>query len=775
MQDRSVAAFDDPSDTAPALSLREYWDILRRRKAVIMQTFVIVVLAGVLVTTFSPPTFRSVARLLVEVPTVNINQVNTDNPLAELLRVNQFYTVPTQVELLRNPAMLQTAGQKLGRKLPDLSVDAVPNTQIIEVTAEDSDPQLVAAGPNAVLDAYLEQLDSVNNAGIRKSLAFAEKGARDAEQRLNRAEAALADFKNRHRVADLDANRTAQLGEVGDLEQAYQQAQTQLSGVLAQIEVTKNQIRRSPRVASEVLSAEADPAIQALETSIVQLQAQRAGLLEEYTEINPRVLAVDAQIARLREREAEQRRTMRLRNTRANPAYVALETKLADLSTQASGLSAQAAQTGNRLVEARRRLGSFPSWEAEQSRLQRRLEAAKLQYTRFTQEREDLRLRAQSPRVSARIIERAQAPLRPVRPKKMQNIVFSVLLGLFFGLCFALLQEFMDDRINSLDEADRVLRLPNLGQVPAIEEAGLRMIRDAQTFSPIAEAYRSLRTNINFAAVDNPVRTLGITSSGPGEGKSTTIANLAVAMAMDNKRVIVVDADLRRPTQHKLFNLPASPGLTDILVGTHSIGDVIRPGGADGVQIIPAGSIPPNPAELLGSEAMAHFIDAVRTLADIVLFDSPPALAVADATLLASRVDGTLFVLAFGETRKTAARQALDLLSRARVPVLGTVLNKMDAGAGGYYYGKYYYTPLADADERNVLPEGTMPAKTNGASNGSSNGAHDTHHDNSNGNGANGGSNGVVLPAGKKKRVATIVTPDPNADLNDRDRNRESK
>lgn len=695
MQDRSPDYFADAPP--PAASLREYGEILRRRRAIIAQTFVIIVLAGVLVTLFSPPTYRSVARLLVEIPTFNVNQVNTENPLADLLRPNQFYTVPTQVELLRNPAMGAKAAQRLGGRLPNMNVDAVLNTQIIEVTAEDSDPQRAAEGPNALLDTYLADLDKANNEGLRKSLRYAEKGASAAERELTRVEAALTAFKRRHNVADLEKNREAALNDVGALETAYQQAQTQLSSLQAQIEVTKRQAVQSPRLASEVLSSASDPAIQALETQIVALQAQRRGLLEEFTDVNPRVLAVDAQLARFNERLAQQRKSMALRNTRVNPNYVLLQSKLADLATQASGASAQAVQTGKRLAEVRQRLGGFPSWEAEQAQLQRRLELAQMQYKRFSQEREDLRLREQTPRVSARIIERAQAPSVPVRPKKLQNILFSVLLGAFFGLCFALLQEFLDDRINSSDEADRVLRLPNLGQVPAIEESGLRLIRDTKTFSPITEAYRSLRANINFAAVDNPVRTITITSSGPGEGKSTTIANLAMAMALDGKRVIVVDADLRRPSQHKLFNIKPSPGLTDILVGTHAISDVIR--GAEGVervQVIPAGSVPPNPAELLGSEAMAHFIDAVRSLADVVLFDSPPALAVADATLLSARVDGTLFVLAFGDTRKTAARQALELLSRARGNVLGTVMNKMDASAGGYYYGKYYYTPVTD-------------------------------------------------------------------------------
>ena len=234
------------------------------------------------------------------------------------------------------------------------------------------------------------------------------------------------------------------------------------------------------------------------------------------------------------------------------------------------------------------------------------------------------------------------------------------------------------------------MRLPNLGHVPLVEEEGLRLIRDISTFSPLMESYRSLRTNINFAAVGTKLRSLVVTSSVPAEGKSTTAANLAMAMALDGKRVIIIDADLRRPSLHKLFRLESSPGLTDILVGTHEIADVIKPSGVDNVSVISAGSPPPNPAELLGSAKMGELITELESLADIVLFDSPPTLAVADSIVLAARTNGVLLVIGYGETKKTNSRNAVAALQRANARVLGTVLNRVEGPSSGYYYGKYY-------------------------------------------------------------------------------------
>jgi len=309
-------------------------------------------------------------------------------------------------------------------------------------------------------------------------------------------------------------------------------------------------------------------------------------------------------------------------------------------------------------------------------------------------------------------MQKAQVPQSPTR-SRTQFMLLGAFLGLALGILLSLLQEYLDDRINSIDEAERLLQLPSLGLIPVIEEEGLRKVR-AKTFSPITEAYRSLRSNMNFASVDSPLRTLMITSTSPGEGKSMTASNLATVVAMDGKRVILVDADLRRPTVHKLFNINKTPGLTDVLVGTHTISEVIKTTSIPNVSVITAGTQAPNPAELLGSEAMAHFVEAIKELADFVLFDAPPTLAVSDPVLLSARMDGVLFVISIGETKKGGARQGLSLLARARSNVLGTVLNKLDLNGQGYY-GRYYssYSPTQEEGDGEFTIENSVKPELN--------------------------------------------------------------
>lgn len=206
--------------------------------------------------------------------------------------------------------------------------------------------------------------------------------------------------------------------------------------------------------------------------------------------------------------------------------------------------------------------------------------------------------------------------------------------------------------------------------------------------SPITEQYRTLRTNIEFSSVDQVYKTIIVTSSSPGEGKSTTVANLAVAFAQQKKKVLLVDADLRKPTVHYTFNLKNVRGLTNVLTKQVVLTEAVQPTDVEHLSILTCGPIPPNPAELLGSSSMSQFIELAKTQFDVVLFDTPPILAVADAQILANKVDGSILVISSGTTEQDAAVKSKDLLESAKGKVLGAVLNKKKASDSQYYY--YY-------------------------------------------------------------------------------------
>jgi len=204
---------------------------------------------------------------------------------------------------------------------------------------------------------------------------------------------------------------------------------------------------------------------------------------------------------------------------------------------------------------------------------------------------------------------------------------------------------------------------------------------------PSAEAYRAFRTNVTFVnAEERALKLLCVTSPGPGEGKSTTAANLAITLAQQGTHVLLVDADLRRPVVHRAFNLVQEPGLTDILVGAATLREAARPNVVTNLDVLPAGALPPNPSELLGSAAMHRLLEQLRAEYDMVIFDSPPALAVTDSTVLGASTDGMIIVVRAGETEEAAAQQALEQFRRVHARVAGAVLNGVEAKGDRYYY-----------------------------------------------------------------------------------------
>ncbi|HHV38998.1 MAG TPA: CpsD/CapB family tyrosine-protein kinase [Tepidimicrobium sp.] len=212
--------------------------------------------------------------------------------------------------------------------------------------------------------------------------------------------------------------------------------------------------------------------------------------------------------------------------------------------------------------------------------------------------------------------------------------------------------------------------------------------------SVISEAYRTLRTNIQFSSIDKPIKSIVITSSIPGEGKSTIAINTAITMAQAGKKVLLLGCDLRKPSLHKAFIMSNSRGLTNILAGNESYEDIIyKPKGVEGLDIIGSGPIPPNPAELLGSIKMKDFIGDMKQVYDMVILDTPPMGAVTDAAVLSTIVDGTILVCSVGEADIDAARMSKDLLDKVNANILGVVLNKVPVDGGGYYgyqYSEYY-------------------------------------------------------------------------------------
>jgi succinoglycan biosynthesis transport protein ExoP len=290
------------------------------------------------------------------------------------------------------------------------------------------------------------------------------------------------------------------------------------------------------------------------------------------------------------------------------------------------------------------------------------------------------------------VVEEATYPWWPISPNINRNVLLASVIGLALAVGGAFVIEYLDDTIKSPKDVTRTANLPTLGTLARIEGEDYpgKLIALQAPLSPAVEAYRVLRTNLQFAELDRPLKTLMITSPNASEGKSLVVANLAVVIAQSGQRVVLVDTDLRRPVMHEIFRLPNRHGLSDAVLHTNPLlAERLQATQIKNLKVLTSGPQPPNPAELLGSTRMLETIENLTNLADIVLFDSPPALIVSDATILGTRLDGVIMVNDYGRTRSSHAHQAVENLRQVRVNLIGVVLNRMTTDSYDYYYRSY--------------------------------------------------------------------------------------
>lgn len=362
------------------------------------------------------------------------------------------------------------------------------------------------------------------------------------------------------------------------------------------------------------------------------------------------------------------------------------EARLQELGNEIESLQIQISDVGEATTAAER---------ATLSRLQTNLNEAQVQYTDVFNNLNQLRI-DQAKEISNLIqVEPAKENTNPIRPRTMTNTLLAAVVGGMLAVGIIFLIEYLDDTVKTPDQVLADTNMSTLGAIAQIksDEKTQGLITQRAPRDPISEAYRVVRTNLSFSAVDEGLTSLLVSSASPGEGKSTTTANLAVVMAQTGKKVILVDADLRRPVQHKLFNLSNNMGLTtSILDNRTSVLQHVQDTPIPNLRLLTSGPIPPNPAELLNSQRMAEVLAELKKESDITIIDTPPVLTVADASILGPQVNGAILVVETGSTRRDALVNAVERLSQTGTHIFGALLNKVKLDRAGYGYYYYYYS-----------------------------------------------------------------------------------
>ena len=387
----------------------------------------------------------------------------------------------------------------------------------------------------------------------------------------------------------------------------------------------------------------------------------------------------------------------------------AIATEYVDSSraAQRASLSDAAEEVQKRLDQAESEildLGRKITTSGKTDELAASLQIATGTYTTLAEKLEQLRINERLESGPGRVVSPAVVDEGVVSPKPLRNGVLGLAVGLVFGLGMALLYEYLDNTIKSTEEAERIFGVPVLGTVPAekMEKGEKRRLAIVQSpGSPTAEAYRVLRNSLDFINFQHDMKSIIVTSAAPGEGKSTVAANLAAALAQAGKKVVLVSVDFRRPTTEQFFNVNNMIGLSDVLLGTHSLKAALQRPGDEQLLVLTSGKMPPNPSELLGSNKMQEVIKSLEEWGDWVIIDTPPLLAVADPAAVARWADGVLMVTQANVSTRDAGKKALELLNQVGAKITGVIVWGLDesksgsAGYGyssGYYYASYYAT-----------------------------------------------------------------------------------
>lgn len=697
-----------------------WYDVIVRRLELALGLFIAAAAASFIVTIRERPVFQSSATLLV----------NSDKPSADAGVIfgtqagllSRRPNLANHIEVIRSHTLAQmvldTLPAELLSQLPrrgadpaaalsrEVSARPVRDADMIRLSVRAPTPELARALTLAYLDAYQAFTLERSRADISAVKVFVRSQLDVVAARLDSIESALEDYKRTNRVTDISEETRALIDRQAQLLGLYERTRAERSGREEQLRLLLRTLGAEGQEAQPALNALAAPAAAGLRDELVRLESERTSLLVQgYTDSSPRVVAISRRTQALKERlqtavaallaAAEPAAGL------AGPADVA--SRIGETQAELVRLEASERSLSGVVADCDNRLSQLPQRERQLARLARDVEVDRQVHSLLAQRYEETRIQEAGRLSSVTIVDPPLAG-RKVKPSLHQGLLLALAIGLSVAFAGAWCVDRFDTRVHRLEDLERqgatcIAAIPRVEETlpPTPDDANRAVAGPISVRLPdsvAAEAFRVLRTNVQFAAAatDTRLRTMIVTSADASEGKTTVAANLAVVLAQSGSRVLLVDADLRKPRQHSLFRQRKKPGLTDaVMLGTPQE-QAVRPSLVAGLDLLFAGTTPPSPVDFLNSAALASYLKRLGDSYDCIVVDTPPVLVSADAAILASRVDGVLLVARIGKTDLRSLAEARRLLDQAGSRLLGVVANEQRPRRGyGYYRYRYRY------------------------------------------------------------------------------------
>lgn len=693
----------DSSDVGSgAQSLRRFGQILKRRKKIIAATLLAVFAGTYFLGRSQKEVFVSSATMRAVSNSRSAAPSSAGDPLGiieQMASGTSDRRVESQLVILQSPQLMAEAMKRIGpnerKAIRNVSMDGkVGTSDLIDVNVTAATPDAAEHFANVVCNTYINRTLQANRNQLAAATDYARKQRDTVGAKLKSARERLRTFQERSGFVSASAQTSSGLGQLQALQAQIEATTRDHAAIMAQLQSAR--ARASVLPIEELRSSQivTRPEVTALRNRIIELEKQRSDLIfaQGFREDAPQVRDITEQLNAARAQLAREPKTEEgLQMRGLNAARAALDGQISSLTGQLADVDARQSKLREQIGRVRIEVARVPGLGQQLSALQGEVDTHSRDFQALNDRYTQLQMSQQAKLPDATLLF-SSSPATAVAQNRKRNLILAAALGLVLALALAALADWMDDRVHNEEEAKNALQLPVLAQVPMMNGRESPALTHASLPSPQLENFRMLRTLVAFSPLPSPARSVLLTSSLPGEGKSVCAANFAIAAALSGERVILIDGDLRRPTQHELFSLPNDIGFSSVASGRVALREALVDTRTPGLRLLPGGPVEPNPFTLLNGPQGRAAIREAMELADLVVVDSPPALLFADAQLLASETDAVLLVVSSRDVGRREIARTRALLAQTGTRPVGIVLNKLGGEADTHdkYAAKYY-------------------------------------------------------------------------------------
>ncbi len=724
------------------IHLRNYWRVIYKRRGTVLTFFIVLVVVVAIGSLTTTPIYRATTKMLIE----------RENPNIINLRDMYYFDTyedyyQTQYEIIKSTAVAEKVVKNLSldrnpefntalrhasrgllgsiiygikglfhmdnaqkttsepvqiteetelalakQILGPLKVEPIKNSHIINISYEYRDPRLAAAIADGVAQAYMQQMFDIKMGVTKETIGWMTDKIEEQKKKLEDSENALYAYMKGANIADIESKGGSATP------QKLQELATQL--VMAETkrkdaEALYNQVKGlsdSPDRALVVPEVAADPVVQSLRANEIKTETEIMELKTKFGEKHPKMIRLREDLKAIKDREASEVKRV-IAAIKSN--YELTRSKEANLRSLLGENKAEAIALSEKSIQY--------------SMLKRDVETNQQIYETLLKRLKETSLTEGAKSINIWVVDKAEVPKGPISPRMQMNIMLAIIVGLFGGVGIAFFLEYLDNTIKTPEDVEEKLKLPFLGAIPKIrldEVTGGKIegLPHTDPKSTISEAYRAIRTGLLLSSTERPYKKLMAASLAPDEGKTATVLNLAITIAQTDKSVVIVDADLRKPKMHLLFDRDNRLGLSNYLAGLTELKTILKETYVPGLSVITSGPLPPDPAELISSRRMKELLQGLTGDFDVIIIDSPPLLPVTDAAILSSHADGVILIVKGGKTTVDMIKRGIKALSDINAKIIGVVINAVDMDKEDYYlhyypYHQYYYGDREKKDE----------------------------------------------------------------------------